>query len=121
MVDRWLYPRTIAIKRQAAVNAVGAVATYGGARPSAETTLHADLPASIQFASTGGANQSDVPSAASRRGRYDIFIPVEGGGALSLQFERGDIVIDDRGFRYQVFAPYWDSLGWRLITEHVEV
>jgi hypothetical protein len=33
----------------------------------------------------------------------------------------GDVMIDDLGNRYQVLAPYWDSLGYRLTCALLEV
>lgn len=125
-VDPFLYPRTISVTRQAAIGAVGALPAYGGVRQdndtvAAPTSVASGLPASIQYYSTAQPNESNLPGNAYGRGRYSIYIPIEGGGVKSLGFQRADIVTDDRGFRYQVHSPYWDSLGWHLIGDMVEV
>lgn len=116
-----MYPRTITIKREAAMTAVGDVGSYGGTRASTETTIASGLPASIQYYSTSLPNESGLPGNAYGRGRWRIFIPIEGGGVKSLGIQRADIVIDETGERYQVHAPWPDSLGWNLSADMVEV
>lgn len=120
-IDLFLYPRTITIKRQAVVASIGATGTYGGVQAATETTVVTDLPASIQYFSTSIPNESGMPGNSYGRGRYRIFIPIEFGGIKSLGIQKSDTVIDDLSERYQVHAPYWDSLGWALSADLVEV
>jgi hypothetical protein len=119
--DSFLYPRTITIKRQAEMPTIGATETYGGVQAATETTVIDGLPASIQYYSTSLPNESGMPGNAYGRGRYRIFIPIEYGGVKSIGVHRSDTVIDDLGFRYQVHSPYFDSLGWALHCDMVEV
>lgn len=120
MVDSFIYPRRITIKRQAKNDTLG-VSGYSGMRAATETTVASNLPASIQHFSTSLPNESNLPGNAYGRGRWRIFIPIEGGGVKSLGINRNDTVVDDEGDRYQVNADYFDSLGWRLEADKIEV
>lgn len=120
-VDRFIYPRDVTIKRQAVVSSIGATGTYGGVQAATETTVIEGLPANIEYFSTSIPNESGMPGNSYGRGRYRIFIPIEYGGVKSLGIKKSDTVIDDLGERYQVHAPYWNSLGWALSGDLVEV
>jgi hypothetical protein len=106
----FLYPRTVAFNRPAAQSGVGAQ-PYGGQVVASETVVVTAVRASIQERREGTNNPVGLPGDAMRPTFY-VFIP-KAALALGVVLDR-DIMIDDLGQRYQVVAPYWDSLGYRL-------
>lgn len=113
----FIYPRVISILRPAAQTGFGALPP-SGAGLAAETAIASGLPASIQQKSTGARPDAGVPADATNRSFWRVLIPL---GALALgSVQRGDIVVDDLGQRYQVTAPYWNSLGHNLLVERLE-
>lgn len=109
----FLYPRTIAIKRPGAQpkNAVGDQGEAPDALRSLETPVADSIPCKIEFQKRQGSNPTGLP-ADSDGNEWQILIPKR---ALCLgTVKEGDIVIDDLGERYQVYANYWDSLGYAL-------
>jgi hypothetical protein len=120
-VDKFIYPYSVTIKRQAAVAVVGETKTYGGVQAATETTVVEDLPANIEYYSTSIPNESGMPGNSYGRGRYRVFIPIEYGGVRSIGVQKSDTVIDDDGNRYQIHSAYWNSLGYAIHADLIEV
>lgn len=112
----FLYPRTIAIRRPRAQTGVG-LASYGGQVVANETVVATGIRCSIQERREGVSNTAGLPGDAQQPSWY-VFIP-KSAAAFGLIHER-DIVVDDLGTRYQVVAPYVDSLGYRLTVRTLE-
>lgn len=113
----FLYPRTIAVHRPAPQSGAGRL-SYGGQVQADETPVCADIPASIQERREGGGNPTRLPGDA-KVPTHHIYIPR--GKLAKGTVKTGDIIIDDLEARYQVQAPYWDSLGYRLSVITLEV
>lgn len=109
----FLYPRTIAIKRPGGQSGVGFQPGHAGSDDAGETSVATDLPASIQARREGQRTPVGLPSDATGT-MWTVFIP-KASAELGL-IQQHDIVVDDLGERYQVVAPYWDSLGYALIV-----
>ncbi|WP_234775179.1 hypothetical protein [Paraburkholderia tropica] len=114
----FIYPRTITITRQP-VQTGGGVQPYGGSNPETEQILFSNLPASIQQTSTSAKPDANLPADAHSRSIWRVFMPLSAGVAAGSVL-RGDIVTDDAGQRYQVWAPYVNSLGPNLLVERLE-
>ena len=114
----FLYPRTITVTRPTTQTAVG-TRGYSGLKSTNETSVVTGLPASIQWDSRGKTAEAGLPGDSTGRQQWRIYIP-KGNAALGL-INKDDIVTDDQGTRYQVTAPYWDSLGYSLIAETLKV
>jgi hypothetical protein len=114
----FLYPRTIAIHRPTTTTAVGAQG-YSGETAAVESAVAANLPASIQEAPSRGLPEGGLPADTPITSAYKIFIPKK-AASLGLIKNR-DVVIDDLGIRYVVVAAYWDSLGYRLFAQLLQV
>lgn len=112
-----LYPRVISIRRPDTDAAVGAQ-PYSGTTEAAETPVVAGLPCSIQFTGRLATPLGGTPSDAADRAAWRIMIPLA-AAANGLIAER-DIIVDDLGKRYQVFAAWWDSLGYNVQVELLE-
>lgn len=111
-MPNFIYPRTIAISRPGAAPVAGD-GGYSGLPQGSETTVATGIPASIQFSRSGSQPLAKVPSdVAGRATPVDVLIPRNAltNGTVELR----DIVTDDLGQRYQVIAPYWDSMGYAL-------
>lgn len=109
----FLYPRTVAISRPGQQSGEGALG-YGGDTQGAEVSVATGVPASIQERREGQRNPTGLPGDGTRP-TYYVFIPKRAlarGAILNL-----DIITDDQGNRYQVTAPYWDSMGHRPTVE----
>jgi len=116
-MSSFIYPRTITITRPVPQSGVGAVG-YGGLQPSNETTVATGLPASIQFDRTGTSPRASLPGDSIGNGMWRVFIP--GASAQNGLINSQDVITDDLGVRYQVSAPYWNSLGYALRVEKLE-
>lgn len=112
----FLYPRTVSITRPGTQTGVG-VQPYGGETPGTETPVANGLPASIQLERAKGKTDADLPGDAART-FWRVFIPA--ASAARGLIDTRDIVTDDLGQRYQVTAPYWNSLGHSLMVERLE-
>ena len=99
-------------------NAVG-LQPYSAAIESNEVAVASNLPASIQHKKDGRKPEADLPNDVSKLPYYNIFLPAS-AAALGL-IKRQDIITDDLGIRYQVQSPYWNSLGYNLFCEELEV
>jgi len=113
----FLYPRTVAITRPNSDLAPGYASTYSGVEPSQETAVANGLPASIQLKKERGKPDPSLPADAMKT-YWTVLIPLY-AAPLGL-IQDNDIVTDDLGVRYQVTAPYWNSLGYALLVERLE-
>jgi hypothetical protein len=113
----FLYPRTISITRPNSGLAPGYVADYSGVEPSDETDIADGVPASIQLKKTSGRPDANLPADAGKT-LWTVLIPL-GYAPLGL-IQTNDIITDDLSQRYQVVAPYWNSLGFALLAERLE-
>ena len=112
-MSRFLYPRTVSIRRPITTNSGGLQSGYSGDQAANETPIASNLPASIQASSSFRATSSDaLPGAQPGPGRWMIFIPRSALAKGSVIED--DTVVDDEDVRYQVADPYWNSLGYRL-------
>jgi len=113
----FLYPRTVSFHRPAG-QPQGGLLGYGGQIQANEVVIASGVPASIQERKEGIRAPAHLPSDG-RQPEWWVFIArfKLSNGTLKA----GDIMIDDLGNRYQVLAPYWDSLGYRLTVVLLEV
>jgi len=109
----FIYPRTITITRPKVQSGVGAVA-YGGVIQAQELPIAQGISASIQLSKQGKSGAVGLPADGKTTWWKILF-----QGPLGLVQDR-DIITDDLGVRYQVVAPYWNSLGYNLLTERLE-
>jgi hypothetical protein len=112
----FLYPRTVTITRSNAQTGFGAIG-YGGVTKANETLIAANLPASIQLQKSRGGQEAGLPADTSKV-YWKVLIPLAAAAKGLIQAR--DIVTDDLGERYQVAAPYWNSLGHNLLCERLE-
>ncbi|MDA8256532.1 MAG: hypothetical protein M0Z99_12980 [Betaproteobacteria bacterium] len=115
----FIYPRTITITRPAVQSGVGTIG-YGGQMPSTETPVTSGVSASIQLKKEGRHPETDLPGDITKITLWVVLIPVSAGLSVGVIRDR-DILTDDGGLRYQVTAAYWNSLGWNLLCERLEV
>lgn len=123
MVDTFIYPRLIEIRRPKTVavsTATGDVLGYAGYSGEEDSTtsaggyvtLFTNIPASIQAAATGQKRVGELPANAFSQPTWRIFIPLESLAQYSVRDR--DLVVDDEQYRYVVGQAYWDSLGYSL-------
>jgi hypothetical protein len=113
----FLYPRTISISRQPTQTG-GGIQPYSGMNPTIEEVIFSDLPASIQLAKERGKPESGLPADAGKT-LWKVMMPLSAGVPAGSVL-RGDIVTDEAGQRYQVWAPYVNSLGPNFLVERLE-
>lgn len=122
----FLYPRTITIARKATTSAVGDQGFSAQAGPTDATTVVVNgsplsgLAASIQIDRQGQRNPVGLPTDALHATIWRILIDPTAGPPVG-SIKTADIVTDDAGIAYQVFGPYWNSLGWQLRCTLLEV
>lgn len=114
----FVYPRTVSVTRPSIVAGVGNVG-YVGLNPTQETPVAGaqGMRASIQYERVSRPPLGQVPGDATTRSTFKIFLPDAPAPGL---IQTRDIVTDDLGQRYQVTAPYWDSLGYTLRAEMLQ-
>lgn len=112
----FMYPRTVTIRRPVPHTGTGALG-YGGLNAANETVIASGLPASIQQQRAQGAPEAHLP-ADPARGSTAWRILVRSKDRDLIQGR--DIIVDDLGVRYQVVAPYWNSLGYNLFCNRLE-
>jgi hypothetical protein len=116
----FLYPRTIAVHRPDTNPGAGSQG-YSGVLPSEENTVLRSACASIQFKPGGGKRPTGgLPADTSSKANFHIFIPLSAAPQPGIVLNR-DIVIDDLGNRYQVISNYWNSLGFNLYAELLQM
>jgi hypothetical protein len=113
----FLYPRTVSISRQQLAT-TGGVQPYGGMDPTQEQAIYRNLSASIQLARERGKPEAGLPADANKT-LWRVMMPLS-AGVTAGSVLRGDIVTDDAGQRYMVWAPYVNSLGPNLLVERLE-
>jgi hypothetical protein len=107
----FLYPRTVSVVRPSNTITPGN-AGYASVNGVQGTTILAGVSCSIQLDRQGQRNPVGLPTDAAFKPIWKVFIP---RAAVSEgQIVVDDMVIDDLGVNYQVFAPYWNSLGYQL-------
>lgn len=114
-VNAFIYPRTIAVHRPNPDATLGADTDYSGVTNSNEATVMTGVPCSIQYDAGGRNPETSLPADSPGRGAWKIFIPLASAALGTIQ--RNDIVVDDLGVRYQVRAPYFNSLGYSIRCE----
>jgi hypothetical protein len=114
----FIYPRVISITRQPLQTGFGALPP-SGPKPATEVVLYSGVPASIQQKSTGSKPDAHLPADAVNRTFWRIFVPLSAGVTVGSVL-RGDIAIDEFGQRYQIIAPYINSLGTNFLVERLE-
>jgi hypothetical protein len=114
----FLYPRKIAVTRPNSDVAPGYQPTYSGVEPSEEAPIASDLPASIQLKKERGKQDTGLPADAAAKSFWTVLIPA--GAAANGLITTNDIITDELSVRYQVLAPYWNSLGYALLVERLE-
>lgn len=117
----FIYPRVVSIARpnKTAETDVGDVGYNAERGAPDETVIAADLPASIQLDRQGQRNGVGLPTDAAYKPIWKLLIPAH-AAALGL-IESNDVCVDDLGIRYQVFAPYLNSLGYNARMIVLEV
>lgn len=129
MVDTFIYPRLIEIRRPKTVaGSTGAGDDIGYVGYSGEedsetsaggyTTLFTGIPASIQAGATGQKRVGELPANAFSQPTWRIFVPLESLAQYSVRDR--DIVVDDEEYRYLVGQAYWNVLGYRLTCIRLE-
>lgn len=114
----FIYPRTIGISRPNSDIAPGYTPNYSGVEPSQETPVASGLRASIQLKKERGKPDPGLPADAAAKSFWTVMIPVS--DAANGLIATNDILTDDANVRYQVLAPYWNSLGYALLVERLE-
>jgi hypothetical protein len=113
-----MYPRLVAVTRPNTNDAPGDRGYSGVTKPD-ETAIASGLAASIQFTGRLSVPLGGTPSDATDRAGWRIIIPASVAPADGTITER-DIATDDLQRRYQVFAAWWDVLGFNLQVELLE-
>ena len=113
----FIYPRTITISRPNQTTQVGTIG-YQGVLPSDETILFTNIPASIQKKAGLRAPIAKLPADVTQNYSWNIFVWLKFLPKDSIK--NNDIVTDDRGDRYQVYANYWNSLGYNMTAERLQ-
>jgi len=120
-MSNFIYPRVVAIKRQAAQSGVGAQA-YGATSKATETTVATGVICSMQARGGGAKLPAGLP-ADTFLNLYNVFIgrwASSKAGLVNGSIKDTDYLIDELGSRYHVVSAYWDSLGFRLVCEEQE-
>lgn len=114
----FIYSRTINIHRSAVPDGTGLLVYQGEDKSLEDATLQA-LPASIQHRSGKGSGTGGLPADAPKKADWYIFIPAY--AACDGSITENDIAIDNLGKRYQIIAAYYNSLGYRLSAELLQM
>jgi hypothetical protein len=113
----FIYPRRITISRPNQDNTVGTIG-YQGVLPSNETVLFTNIPASIQKKSGIKKPIAGLPADVTQGYAWNIFVWLSFLPKNAVK--NNDIITDDLGSRYQVYANYWNSLGFNMTCERLE-
>ena len=105
MPNKFLYPRTADVRRPAADAGVGA-RPYGGLRTSGETPVATALACHIQLDRQGKNPSAGLPADAVGQPTWRIVFPTMPRGTVKSR----DVIVDDAGTRYQVYAAAWNPL-----------
>lgn len=113
----FIYSRKITISRPNRSDAVGTIG-YQGLLEADETILFSNIPASIQKKSGLRKPIAGLPGDVSQGYSWNIFVWLRHLPKDSIK--NNDIVTDDAGARYQIYANYWNSLGYNMTVERLE-
>ena len=94
-------------------------AGYSGQSSDNMTAIASGVSCSIQFKRPSGGLAARLPADVVAKSIWVIFIPLAAGVANGTILDR-DVITDDLGYRYQVAADYWNSLGYALGCERLE-
>jgi hypothetical protein len=112
-----LFDRIISIRRPTKPTTVGAIG-YQGLQPVRETVILSGITASIQFQPKRERPLGGTPSDPASTAQWHIYIP--SGFAVAGQIVERDVVADDLGRRFAVFAAWPTALGFVLAAELLE-
>lgn len=115
----FIYPRTIDVHRPNSTPGEAGAVAYQGETAANESVLLQQLGASIQHRSGKGSGNTGLPADAPKKADWYIFIPSCDASLGSIS--ENDIIIDDLGKRYQIIAAYWNSLGYRIAAELLQM
>ncbi|QEH36510.1 hypothetical protein OJF2_50940 [Aquisphaera giovannonii] len=110
----FLYPRRISISRPTPTAGYGAQ-PYGGLSPDNETEIASDLAAHIQIDKGSLAPQAKLAADAAYQTFWKIIIKAARG-----LVQRGDVIADDLGNRYQVISADWGPMVTTLRAQVLE-
>lgn len=113
----FIYARKIKITRPISSSDVGTLG-YQGLLPSNEVVLYENIPASIQKRSGIRSPKAGLPGDVAQGYAWNVFVPKKKLPKDSIK--NNDIVTDEAGSRYQVYANYWNSLGYNMTVERLE-
>jgi hypothetical protein len=113
-----LFDRIISIRRPTKPTTVGAIA-YQGLQPTKEAQIFSGLPASIQYQPKRERPLGGTPSDASTAPDWRIYVP-GGTAATAGQIVERDIVADDLGRRFQIYASWPTQMGFVLGAQMLE-
>ena|ERR1700692_640486 len=116
-MNGFIYSRKISISRPNYSPGVGSIG-YQGLLPSNETVVYENIPASIQKRSGIRSPNAALPGDVAQGYAWNIFTPRNSLPKDAIK--NNDIVTDDAGSRYQVYANYWNSLGYNMTAERLE-
>lgn len=111
----FIYPRSVVVTRPTQPTGIGAVG-YSAVQVSTEIPVASNIPANIQMFKD--KPNSTLPADAGKT-MWKIMIPLSAVALGVIQTR--DIITDDLGQRYQVHAPYWNSLGHNCLCERLEI
>jgi len=112
-----LYDRVISVRRLVKPAAVGAL-PYSGTVPKNEAVIFSGLAASIQFQPRRDRPLATVPTDAVSVAQWHIYLAA--GLAAAGQIVERDVIADDLGRRFEVFASWPTSLGWVFAVQLLE-
>ena len=105
MANAFLYPRKASVNRPAEDTGIG-VRPYGGLRSVGEATIETNLQCHIQIDREGKTPSAGLPGDAAGQPTWRIIFPNMPIGTVKSR----DIIVDDQGVRYQVYAAAWNPL-----------
>lgn len=115
----FIYNRVISIKRPGYTLPVGKVSGFVSQTTDDETDVVSDVPASIQAQSATSHNPANLPNDTGGMTRYYIF--TKRGAIADGTVKNHDIVYDDLGRRFQIYADYTDSMGAKFMATQMEM
>lgn len=116
-VSSFLYPRRVKFFRPCAESTVGA-APYQGLTRGKEAALFegCEFRAGVQWRADGSAPSAKLPGDAPRGGFWEVLVL----GLKPGDVRDRDIVVDDVGVRYQVYADYITPINAQLKCQRLE-
>lgn len=112
-----LYDRVITVRRPLKPAGIGAIG-YQGLLPVNETVLFTGVAASIQYQPKRDRPLGGVPSDAATSAQWHVYVAA--GTMAAGQVVERDVIADDLGRRFRIFAAWPTALGWVLACELLE-